>query len=347
MTTETHPLQALDESEREGATESAMPTWTDPMLATLTHDPFDDPEWIYERKLDGERVLAFVDDDGAVQLLSRNRKRLNDSYPEIEEALAIHAPSGCVLDGEVVAFDAHGVSDFQRLQPRMQSSGREEAEASDVAVSYYVFDCTYVDGHDLSGCTQQVRKKVLRAAIDWNDPLRFTPHRRHDGLAYYHEACEKGWEGVIAKRDDAPYAHGRSRNWLKFKCVLGQEFVIGGFTDPEGEREGFGALLVGFYRDGQLVHAGKVGTGYDDATLRSLGRRLRGIERETSPFDRGDPGSGDGIHFVTPELVAEVTFTAWTEDEKLRHPRFRGLRRDKDPGDVVREDHGRRPEGGS
>ena len=346
MATETQLLRELDEEQREAARQKAMPRWVDPMLATLTHDPFEDEAWIVERKLDGERVLAFVDDDGDVRLLSRNRKELNDSYPEIEEALAVRAPAGCVLDGEVVAFDAEGVSDFQRLQPRMQASSREESRASDVAVFYYVFDCLYADGHDLSDCAQLARKKLLRAALDWEDPLRFTPHRSHDILAFYHEACEKGWEGVIAKRADAPYAHSRSRNWLKFKCALGQEFVIGGYTDPQGEREGFGALLVGFHRDGELVYAGKVGTGYDDETLRSLGRRLRRLERETSPFDHGDP-EAEGVHFVTPELVGEVTFTAWTDDEKLRHPRFQGLRRDKDPEDVVREDHGRRPEEGS
>jgi len=329
-------LERLPEEEREKAEETSMPDWLDPMLAKLTHDYFSGEDWIFERKLDGERVLAYVNPDGEVRLMSRNEKQLNDSYPEIEEALTERAPAGCILDGEIVAFNEQDVSDFQKLQPRMHVSSREEALESDVRVYYYLFDCLYVDGHDITGCTLRERKKLLRAALDWDDPLRFTQHRNEDGIEYYQEACEKGWEGLIAKDARSSYVHSRSTKWLKFKCVMQQEFVIGGFTEPEGERVGFGALLLGFYRDGGLVYAGEVGTGFDDETLKDLRQRLESMERKTSPYDQGEPGTDD-VHFVTPKLVCQVAFTEWTDDDKLRHPRYKGLRRDKDPEDVHQE----------
>ncbi|MGC9316670.1 MAG: non-homologous end-joining DNA ligase [Armatimonadota bacterium] len=312
-----------------------MPDWMDPMLATLSHEHFSDPEWLFERKLDGERVIVYRDGDD-VRLMSRNRKRINDSYPEVEEAVAGQAPGRCILDGEVVAFDADNVSDFQRLQDRMHVSSREEALSSGVRVYYYIFDCMYLGGYDITRVGLRGRKRVLRAAVGWDDPLRWTQHRNEEGAEYLQEACRKGWEGLIAKHAGSQYVHSRSRKWLKFKCVHQQELVIGGYTDPKGERIGFGALLVGFYRDGDLIYAGKVGTGFDDDTLESLHRRLSSMERKTSPFDVGDAG-GKGVHFVTPTLVCEVGFTEWTKDDKLRHPRYLGLRRDKEPEDVHKE----------
>jgi ATP-dependent DNA ligase len=160
--------------------------------------------------------------------------------------------------------------------------------------------------------------------------------RDEEGEAFLQEACERGWEGLIAKKADSAYVHSRSSHWLKFKCVRQQEFVIGGFTEPHGERIGLGALLVGFYRDGDLIYAGKVGTGYDDETLQSLRSRMDRIERKTSPYDVGDVPTKE-VHFVTPKLVCEVKFTEWTGDDRLRHPAFMGLRRDKDPEDVHKE----------
>jgi bifunctional non-homologous end joining protein LigD len=329
-------LEQLSAQERDKARETSMPDWMDPMLAKLTHDYFSGEDWIFERKLDGERVMAYVDPDGDVRLMSRNQHRLNDTYPEIEEALADQAPAGCILDGEVVAFNADGVTDFQRLQPRMQASSRDESRSSGVKVYYYIFDCLYIDGHDITPCAIRGRKKLLKAAVDWGDPLRWTPHRNDDGLDYYRQACQKGWEGLIAKHAGSPYVHSRSDKWLKFKCVAQQEFVIGGFTEPHGKRIEFGALLLGFYRDGDLVYAGEVGTGFDEQTLQDLGGRLRRLERQTSPYDRGKPETKE-VHFVTPRLVCEVAFTEWTDDDKLRHPRYKGLRRDKDPQDVHKE----------
>jgi ATP-dependent DNA ligase len=165
--------------------------------------------------------------------------------------------------------------------------------------------------------------------------LRFTPHIEREGVNYYRQACRKGWEGIIAKRYDSLYVSVRSKDWLKFKCVSEQELVIGGYTDPRGSRSGFGALLVGYYDRGKLIYAGKVGTGYNEETLHNLGRELARLEKPVSPFT--DLSKGKGIHWVKPEIVAQVGFTEWTQYGKLRHPRFLGLRRDKAAGDVIRE----------
>lgn len=325
------PLARLSDDARDSAKEAPMPGWVSPMLATLTHDYFDDKNWIYERKLDGERVISYVEPGGEVRLMSRNKKRLNDSYPEIAAALRQRVPHGCVLDGEVVAFGEGHVSDFQLLQPRMQSSAE-----SDVKVFYYIFDCPYIGGHSIEECAQRERKKVIKAAIDWGGPLTYVQHRNENGIEYHREACKKGWEGIIAKDASAPYVHSRSKSWLKFKCVLEQEFVIGGYTAPQGDRLGFGALLLGVYKSDGLHYTGKVGTGFDDQTLEDLSGRFRSLKRHGSPFSGASPSRGD-ITFVEPKLVCEVVFSEWTKAGKLRHPSYKGLRRDKDPKDVHRE----------
>lgn len=328
-------IGTLPDRELKLAEKTSMPGWMEPMLARLTHDPFSDEKWIYERKLDGERALSFISPHGGAKIMSRNRKRIDSSYPEIRKALQGQSPRGCILDGEVVAFADDGTSDFQKLQPRMQADSPEEAKLKGLKVFYYVFDCLYVDGHDITGCSLRRRKILLRKALNWSDPLRFTPHRNEDGMEYYRQACEKGWEGLIAKKADSPYTHGRSGSWFKFKCLLRQEFVIGGFTDPGGDRRGFGALLIGFYEGSRLVYAGRVGTGFDNKTLKGLGKRLSKLKRDTSPFS-GEPEQK--ANYVTPELVCEVAFTGWTSDSLLRHPAYKGLRRDKDPREVTRED---------
>lgn len=328
------PLDVLSDETREALRARQQPDWTSPMLATLTDDPFSDPEWVYERKLDGERFLTFRHGDD-VRLLSRNRKELNPSYPELVEAFEGQPTEDFIVDGEIVAFDGN-LTSFARLQPRMQTHDPDEARRSDVTVFCYLFDVLHVDGQDTTTLPLRDRKRVLEQTIDFSDPLRYATHRNEDGEAYHREACEKGWEGVIAKKADSPYAHSRSTDWLKFKCVAAQELVIGGFTEPEGSRVGFGALLVGYYDDGDLVYAGKVGTGYDEETLARLRNRLEGLERKTSPF-AGDVRE-KGARWATPDLVGEFGFTEWTQDGKLRHPRFKGLRRDKDPHDVVKEE---------
>ena len=301
------------------------------MLATLTESYFSDPDWLFERKLDGERVMTYVR-RGKPELYSRNKILLNGNYPELVDAFA-----GCpdvIVDGEVVAFDGRQTS-FAKLQPRMQTRNADDARRSGVAVFYYVFDCLYAGRDDIRPLPVRERKKRLRATVDFADPLRFMTHRVRDGVAYHDEACGKGWEGVIAKRAAAPYVSGRSRDWLKFKCVRDQELVVGGFTDPQGSRAGFGALLVGYYDDGRLRYAGKVGTGYNTKLLRDLRAQLESLEQDESPF--ADRVREKGSHWVRPKVVAQIGFTEWTRDGKLRHPRFTGLRRDKKARDVVRE----------
>jgi DNA ligase D-like protein (predicted ligase) len=298
-----------------------------PMQATLTAERFSDPEWIFERKLDGIRCLAFKDGNG-VRLRSRNDLSLDGRFPEIVAALAADPAQDVVLDGEVVAF-AGAQTSFARLQQRGERP---------VRVFYYVFDILRADGEDVTDRPLLERKALLRRAVRFEDPIRFTPHRNRDGEAFYAEACQKGWEGLIAKRADSPYTHGRSRDWLKFKCSAEQELVIGGYTAPRGSRTDLGALLVGHYADGRLRYAGKVGTGFTRATLHDLAERLAPLRRDSSPF--AEPVKERTATWVEPELVAEIGFSEWTRDGRLRHPHFLGLRTDKAAREVVREDPG-------
>jgi DNA ligase D-like protein (predicted ligase) len=301
-----------------------MTTFEQPMKAVLTDERFSDPSWIYERKLDGIRCLAFKD-DREVRLRSRNDLSLNGRFPEVAAALEADPVTGVVLDGEVVAFEGAQTS-FARLQQRGERP---------TPVYFYVFDILRHDGEDVTALPLRERKALLREAVHFEDPIRFTTHRNGDGEAFYAEACRKGWEGLIAKRADAPYVHGRSRDWLKFKCSAEQELVVGGYTAPHGSRTDLGALLLGYHDARGLRYAGKVGTGFTRATLRDLAERLAALRRDTSPF--ADEVRERGATWVEPLLVAEVGFSEWTQDGRLRHPRFLGLRDDKDASEVVRE----------
>lgn len=323
----------LTKEEQDRLKKAPPPERSRPMLATLTHEPFSDKEWIFERKLDGERILAFRQ-GGEVRLLTRNGKDAGTTYPEIVEALEKEACKAFVADGEVVAFDGD-VTSFSRLQQRMQIRNVSETRKSEVPVYYYLFDLMYLDGYELDDLPLRTRKKLLKRALVFHEPVRYTPHRNTSGKAYFKEACGKGWEGLIAKKAGAPYVHKRSRDWLKFKCTRGQEMVIGGYTAPEGSRTGFGALLLGYYEDGELRYAGRVGTGFSEDELRRLLERFRKLETSTSPFAE-EVGDSD-VTWLEPELVAEIGFTEWTDAGRLRHPRFLGLRRDKSPEEVVRE----------
>jgi DNA ligase D-like protein (predicted ligase) len=311
-----------------GVSGTGQPAWLEPELATLTNERFSNPAWLYERKFDGERCLAYRSGD-KVRLMTRNQKVVNDTYPELAAHLQAQDCADFIIDGEVVAF-AGAQTSFSLLQQRL-------ALRAEVPVFYYVFDVLWADGRDLRQLPLDGRKQVLRPLLSFGGPIRFTTHRRRDGEAYFAEACAKGWEGLVVKRGDSPYRSGRSRDWLKFKCQANQEFVIAGYTDPKGSRTGFGALLIGYYdSDGRLVYAGKVGTGFDEATLSSLAQTLSGLERPVPAFDRGNlPRTG--VHWVEPRLVGQVGFSEWTSAGQLRHPRFEGLRRDKDPAAVVRE----------
>ncbi|GAA2612627.1 non-homologous end-joining DNA ligase [Streptomyces axinellae] len=304
-----------------------------PMRAELSDRRVFGRNWIFERKLDGVRAIG-VCENGRLRLLSRTGRGVNQTYPEIVEALAAQRGTDFTVDGEIVAFSG-GRTDFSRLQQRMQLSTERQARASGVAVTYYLFDLLRLDGKDLTRLPLRTRKSLLRKALDFQAPLRFTPHRNQGGQRQLEEACARGWEGLIAKRADGRYVTRRSPDWLKLKCERGQELVIGGFTDPAGARTGFGALLLGHYENGALRYAGKVGTGYDHATLLALRAGLDELETRRSPF--ADPVRERGAHWVEPRLVAQVGFTEWTRDGMLRHPRFLGLRDDKKPQDVVRE----------
>jgi bifunctional non-homologous end joining protein LigD len=299
----------------------------EPMKAVLSDKPFSDPDWIFERKLDGIRCLATRDASG-VRLVSRTGRGMNHEYPTIVEALEREPSDDFIADGEIVAFE-NGITSFSRLQRR----GRER-----VPVFLYLFDLPRHGGEDLRNVPLRQRKARLRRALEFGGPVRFNPHRNGEhGEEMYREACEKGLEGVIAKRADSPYlSGGRSRDWLKLKCHAEQELVIGGYSAPKGSRTDFGALLVGYYDGGTLRYAGKVGTGFDHHTLQTLGQSLRELEQDESPFEPFKP-IPPGTHWVRPELVAQIAFTEWTRDHRLRHPRFLGLRDDKPAREVVRE----------
>ena len=288
----------------------AFPEWLEPMAATLTDQRFTGPEWIFERKLDGIRLLAFKQ-GSRVQLLSRNRLVLTAAYPSVVESIAKVPVANAIFDGEATwAWGRQGDAD------------------------YHIFDVLWLNGKSTTAKTLDERRALLEA-IPFALPV--TRVERLKGDAPWDRACREGWEGVIAKRRDAPYEHRRSRAWLKMKCEATQELVVGGFTDPQGSRVGLGALLVGYFEGPDFVFAGKVGTGFTDALLRELRSRFNRLEQPVSPFTKAVGLPRIRAHWVKPEIVVQVAFTEWTVHGKLRHPRLLGLRVDKAAKDVVRE----------
>jgi bifunctional non-homologous end joining protein LigD len=327
-------LDTLPASAKARLRQRAQPDWVAPMLATLTDERFSRQGWLFEPKWDGERCLAFRR-GRKLNLFSRNRIRLNLKYPEVVEIIYQQNTHSFIADGEIVTFQ-DGITSFARLQARMQIKHPSVELLRRVPVWFYLFDLLYFDGYDMRQLPLQYRKEVLRHAFAFGGSLRFTEHKEMEGEAYYRKACQSGWEGVIAKNANSAYVSKRTRDWLKFKCKQEQEFVIGGYTDPRGSRVGFGALLLGYYRGRKLIYAGKVGTGFDQNLLRRLGEKLARLETPAAPFaDIGLPRRG--VHWVKPKLIAQVGYTEWTAGDKLRHPRFLGLREDKRPEDVVRE----------
>jgi bifunctional non-homologous end joining protein LigD len=330
-----NPFDQIEEAGRKQLIRKNQPAWVSPMLATLTHKHFSDPKWIFEPKLDGIRCLAFRS-GREIRLFSRNKKNLNETYPELKEAIETQSREHFIVDGEIVAFEG-AVTSFSRLQGRSHIGSAAEARRSPIKVYYYLFDILYLDDCDTTHVSLRDRKVLLKSALRFRDPLRFMSHRSSEGEAYLHQACRKGWEGLVAKQVDSIYVQGRSTSWLKFKCVQQQEFVIGGYTDPQRTRIGFGALLIGYYENGNLCYAGKVGTGYTSQTLRELGKRLESLKRDASPFSKANEIREKHVQWVAPKLVAEVGFTEWTQDNRLRHPRYLGLRMDKKAQEVLRE----------
>ncbi|MDC0716595.1 DNA ligase D [Nannocystis bainbridge] len=302
-----------------------------PQLATAVTAPPAGSGWIYESKLDGYRILARIAGDD-VRLFTRNGHDWTARMGPLRDELARLELSAAWLDGEIVVLDARGRPDFQRLQRAF-----DDASADDIV--YFAFDLLHLDGHDLRRVPLVERRELLRELLLVRRPgehLRFSETLTGPAQRLLASACEQGLEGIIGKRADSLYTSSRSPAWIKLKCTLRQEFVVGGYTEPKGSRTGFGGLLLGVHDDdGQLVYAGSVGTGFDDKALRTIFTRLRALAVDRSPFhDRPRDVKG---HWVRPALVAEVSFSEWTSDGRVRHPVFHGLRTDKDPATIVRE----------
>ena len=313
-----------------GAVRRPMPARLVPQLATLVRTPPVGDEWLHEMKFDGYRILCRIE-KGAVRLISRNDNDWTDHFPSVARAAAGLGVESAILDGEVAMLLPNGTTSFNALQNA--SANR------DGTLVYFVFDLPYLGGFDVTAAPLETRKAALRDLVGGTANgavIRYSDHVVGAGEQFFREACRLALEGVVSKRRDAPYTSGRSRAWLKVKCTQGQELVIGGFTDPEGRRSGLGALLLGVHEDGQLRYAGKVGTGFGNAQAVALRERLDAIETKTSPFAGRLPRAARA-HWVKPTLVAEVEFTEWTPDGRLRHPSFKGLREDKPAPEIVRE----------
>jgi bifunctional non-homologous end joining protein LigD len=312
-------------------------------LATLAERPFSDPAWLFEIKYDGVRVLASRRGD-RVELYGRSGQDTTSRYPEVVRALRALPIDSFVIDGEIVALDDAGRPSFQRLQPRMALTDPREIEraaAQRPALGVF-FDCLMLDDRDLRKLPLVERKECLRLLVPSLGPVRYGDHVMEEGEAFFELASEQRLEGIVAKRARSLYSGARTRDWFKIKCQRRQEFVIGGYTDPQGSRGHFGALHLGVY-DGpasapRLVYVSKVGTGFDDAKLEAILDKLRPLARATPPFDAGTIPTGRGHHWVEPRLVAEVRFTDWTDEGGLRHPTFIGLRDDKKPIECRREE---------
>ncbi|HWN13346.1 MAG TPA: DNA ligase D, partial [Candidatus Dormibacteraeota bacterium] len=312
-------------------------------LATLAERPFSDPAWLFEIKYDGVRVLAERRGE-RVTLYGRSGQDTTSRYPEVVRALRALAIEHFVIDGEIVALDDAGRPSFQRLQPRMAlTDPREIAMAAQQRPAVGVFfDCLMLDDRDLRRRPLVERKECLRLLVPPLGPVRYGDHVVGEGDAFFEAASAQRLEGIVAKKARGAYPGGRTRDWIKIKCQKRQEFVIGGYTDPQGSRGHFGALHLGLY-DGpagappRLVYVSKVGTGFDQAGLAAIWERLRPLARATSPFEAGAVPTGRGHHWVEPRLVCEVRFTDWTEDDGLRHPTFVGLRGDRKPEECRRE----------
>jgi bifunctional non-homologous end joining protein LigD len=308
------------------------------MLATLQDRPFSGPDWIFEIKYDGVRVLAARNGD-TVELYGRNGTSITSRYPELCAALKRLPVDHFTIDGEIVAPDDQGRPSFQKLQARMHLASPRDIERAMAAapVEGIFFDCLQLDGHDLRSLPLLERKECLKSFLAPLGQARYSDHVSEKGEAFFAAASEQGLEGIVAKRARSRYAGGRSRDWVKIKCQKRQEFVIGGYTDPQGGRSYFGALHLGLYKDKKLVYVSKVGTGFDTKTLKLIWQKMLPLKRATSPFDEKSP-SGRGHHWIEPELVCEVRFAEWTQDGGIRHPAFLGLRSDKKPEDCIKEE---------
>lgn len=316
-----------------GARVAKLPASLSPMLATLVDAIPPGDQWLHEIKFDGYRMLCRIE-QGKVKIFSRNGKEWTAALVRVADAVGELGLKSAWLDGEVTVVDKDGRTSFQALQNALSDPAGER-------LVYFVFDVLYLDGYDLQGASLSERKRLLRSLIPKTaSNVRFSVDVPGSGAEFFKQACALGLEGAVSKRAASTYRGGvRTRDWVKVKCAQRQEMVIGGYTDPQGSRSGFGALLLGVYEAaGKLRYSGKVGTGFNDQILASLRRKLDGLAQSTSSFVNPPRGfEAKGVHWVKPKLVAEIAFTEWTQDGTLRHPSFQGLREDKSAADVVRE----------
>lgn len=314
------------------ARDAPMPEKVTPTLATLVEKPFSDPDWLFEVKLDGERALAWVR-QGKLELRSRVARDITSQYPELAELPARLPFEQALLDGEIVALDAGGRSDFERLQRRMHVMKPSAALVREVPVVYYLFDLLYADGYDLREAPLVERKDLLRRSVRWGDPIRYSDHQAGQGSELFELAKRQGLEGIIGKRALSPYPGARTAEWVKFKATREVDAVIGGWTAPRGSREQFGALLLGLYDDREVLrYIGSVGTGFTEERQQSIFRELQEIATDDCPF-RPAPETREQPFWAEPRLVARVRYANWTGARQLRQPAFLGLRDDRNPRD--------------
>lgn len=320
-------------------TPSTMPPAVTPMLGVLSEKVFDSPDYIYEVKFDGMRAVSFLRGDGSLSVMSRNRKEQDFRYPELVDLAGHFLAEELVVDGEIVALDEQGISRFQLLQGRFNLTGAADIEnaARATPAYYYIFDLLYLNGRDLTALPLERRKAILERIFMPRQYIRLSEWVAQRGEAMFAFARQHGLEGVVAKRRQSTYRQKRSRDWLKFKAVRQQEFVIGGFTEPRASRAYFGALLLGLYEGGDLVYTGHVGTGFSDEALGRLHGLMKPLRQRNPPF-KGQPRPNEPAHWLKPELVAEVRFAEWTREGLLRQPVFLGLRFDISPRECVMEE---------
>src|SRR5882672_3849064 len=313
------------------ARKAHMPAIIHPMLATLVDEPFSDPEWIFETKWDGFRSICFVK-DGKVRFVSRNQIEMTAQYPELAEVGKQVEAKQAILEGEIVALDQDGMPRFQLLQPRVGRKSGLQSLRGKGKIVYYVFDLLYRDGYDLMLCSVVERKAVLEQILRPASFIKLSEHIEGDGKAFFKQIEKFHLEGMIAKRAASRYVQKRSSDWLKVKTVQRSEVVVGGYTEPRGTRSYFGALVVGLYKDRELHYVAHVGGGFNHQTLAEIYRLMQPLKTKQSPFVDA-PKTNEPVQWLKPKLVAEVKFSEWTADARLRHPVFIGLREDKKPED--------------
>jgi len=325
---EANPVEA---GELEGAHKNAMPLRLGPMLATIGEGPFSDPNWLFEIKWDGVRALAWVA-DGKLTLRSRNGLDITKRYPELTTLPAAFAAREAILDGEIVALDGRGHSDFERLQERMHVRAPSENLVSQVSVVYYIFDLVYCNGYDLRESPLLARKQLLQRLLHRSERFRYCDHQLEHGKELFGLAKENGLEGIIAKRTTSPYVSDRSASWLKLKVTKTLDTVVGGWSAARTSALPLGSLLLGLYEGKKLRFIGHVGSGFGGQRLEEVAKNLKELQVTTCPFDKV-PETNEKPTWVSPELVARVKFSGWTDEHALRHPVFLGIREDARPED--------------